>query len=334
MEDRKLCVVVVGKTFPGLTNKLLIRLLNLPGISGVVRVISSTESANCILRDKRLIYAVYESVDDLLNIDMPGYNTRHIQRKSVDEGIRTASNLGFTHVLKLRSDFLVTTIDVQRLYEKYNSLPQVYGLIFPGWRFRSCKIDLLSSFPDLWVFGSLTAMQLLYSMENICQNNLHFVPASMSTEFQSIDWHSLNSRHLQEPEPLIESIYDAHSELYAVWRERLRIDGVHVSHENLYGNFLLIADEAVRYFWINPSKKLFILRPKERLSEHKWWDKNLLAKGIKPIRQNPGWNETNVISVQARIKFKLKSAVCYIALAFWLSKQSICLLYKRVEIPA
>ena len=330
MKMNKLCVLVVGKTFSGITQNLLEHLLHFQGIDGVVRVTSSHESRELLLHDSRIAYTSYNSSFDLLNHDQPGYNTRHIQRKSMDHGTRVAAGLGFTHILKLRSDFLVKSIDVFGLYSKYRLLPQEYGLIFPSWRFRSCKIDMLSSLPDLWVFGSLSAINMLYSMDGIHQNNLHFVSPSVIDEYNSIEWSSLIASSANSHD-LVETIYDTHSELYTIWRERLRRSEISLSHDNLYGNYILFADESVRYFWVDPSKNIFILRPKQRLSEHKWWDKKLLAKGIVPTLENPGWNPTKKISFLDKILFKAVLTINYADLILWLSHQLVKSLSKSVQ---
>ena len=153
-----------------------------------------------------------------------GLSNRNLQRLSTAAGLALAEAEGCTHVLKWRTDMLPTCIRREDLLQWAGERP-VTGLpgriVMSAFRNLSADPDWLSSFPDLFAFGEIAAMKLLWSDEGFDYTRDHNLPPRMVDECQ---WCPVSPGRVRlgggEPEE-IRDTYNAHVECYALFKDRL-----------------------------------------------------------------------------------------------------------------
>ena len=134
---------------------------------------------------------------ELVLIDMPeapGFSHRNYQRKGTCAGILKAEELGCTHVLKWRTDMLPTRLDVNELlswsdYKVPEGVPS--RLVTCAFRNLSVQPDWFSSIPDLFAFGHIDILKMLWGEERIDFSKKMNPPEQMLREPRTIVTHAL-----------------------------------------------------------------------------------------------------------------------------------------------
>ena len=195
-----------------------------------------------------------------------GLNNRNLQRLSTSSGLRWMADQGCTHALKWRSDMLPTRLDVNLLLSLSREASEFsdYGRIVTCcFRNLSVTEDWFSSIPDLFSFGSIQAMQLLWAVDPCFSMEKDYnLPPHMEkevgyawTEGQSIE--------------LTGGYFCPETELYAWFRERVtEMTGRSWNHESIVRNFFRLIDhQDLGICWFGPQG----FRPIERAWVHPWW---------------------------------------------------------------
>lgn len=211
--------------------------------------------------------------------EAPGYSHRNYQRKATHAGIMRAEALGCTHVLKWRTDFLPTRLNVADLLAcSMHAVPAEVPSRMVTCAFRNLSVepDWYSSIPDLFAFGHVDMMKLLWGSEDIDYSLKMNPPGKMLAECG--------------PE-LLESrqgdVFCAESELYAHFRARLELlTGRRLSHPVIAREFMYLIDhERLGICWFAAAEGF---RPVIAGRGMPWWTERTWRTG-KPAIVAPGY---------------------------------------------
>jgi hypothetical protein len=200
----------------------------------------------------------------------PGFTSRNFQRKSTAKGIERARAEGCTHVLKWRTDMLPTTLDVKQLLAWSNHQVPAGAksrLVMPAFRTISIEPDYLSSIPDLFAFGHIDDMEILWNDDGFDYTQQYNIPP----EFKNSLLNLVSGNDLQD-------FYCAESELYANYQSRLRHHlGTGLTHKEIAEQRLRLIDyRELGILWFGPKTGF---RSVGQAWEHFWWtEKNWLKQ--------------------------------------------------------
>ncbi len=214
-----------------------------------------------------------------------GYSHRNFQRLSTAAGLRTARELGATHVLKWRTDMLATQLDIAKLlaWSQADVLTGMRSrLVTCAFRNLTVRQDWFSSIPDLFAFSDIDLMQMLWGDEDFDYGLQMNVPASMAKECGS-EWTLRKDAA---------GLYCAEAELYAIFKSRLQSYLVGTLHH---------IDIAKKYMRLIDHRRLGIcwfgeqgFRSIPQALQHPWWTESLWLRG-EPIVSEWAYPEAGLI---------------------------------------
>lgn len=237
-----------------------------------------------------------------------GYSHRNYQRYSTARGLEKAKELGCEYVMKWRTDMLPTKLDVHQLinWANYN-VPNGVSSRIVTCAFRNLTVyeDWFSSMPDLFAFGHIDMMEMLWGDDGFDYTKMMNPPQQMLID-EGEEW--MNRAD-------VSGYWCAESELYAIFKDRLQKKlAIELSHENIAKNYMRLFDhEKLGIVWFGENGKF---RPIFQAWQHPWWSES-------------AWNKQNSIEYISK-GYKLKNGFYFIREKFnWLIRlQQIGTQYK------
>ena len=193
----------------------------------------------------------------------PGLNNRNLQRLTTARGIKYAKDAGCDYVLKLRTDMLPGKINIDQLlaWSNYDVKPEMRArIVMPTFRNLSVEQDWFSTIPDLFAFGHISEMEMLWG-------DLDFdYSLDINLPKQMLSGDGGFSPNLLE---LTES-YCPEAELYAIFKSRLEDKvGGNLNHYKIAKNYLrLIEHNRIGMYWFHGDRGFRSIR---QAWEHPWW---------------------------------------------------------------
>lgn len=217
-----------------------------------------------------------------------GLSNRNLQRLSTAKGINAARAAGCDYVLKWRTDMLPTKMDISLLHQwaKFN-IPNgaKSRLVMPAYRNLSVDPDWFSSIPDLFSFGHISEMEMLWGDSGFNYSLDMNIPNEMAIE---IEGYISQSR-------LLGDIYCAESELYAIFKSRLQNKlSVQLSHSEIAKNYLRLIDyRRLGIYWFGRERGF---RSIHQAWEHPWWTEEIWRNGGNIQLELPGYQLSGISS--------------------------------------
>jgi hypothetical protein len=229
-----------------------------------------------------------------------GYSHRNFQRFSTAAGLRRAAELGATHVLKWRTDMLPTLLDVAQLlaWSKFDVPPGVSSrLVTCAFRNLSVRQDWFSTLPDLFAFGDIDMMAMLWGDDAFDYASGMNFPLALQAEADFRDWSS---------RPDFQGIYCPEAELYALFKGRLQIKlGVELTHAQIAKKYIRLVDhQQLGICWFGEPGKF---RSVTQALQHPWWTEQIWQSG-RPQITELGYPEEGFIK-KFRRKFLTPKAI-------------------------
>jgi hypothetical protein len=195
-----------------------------------------------------------------------GYSHRNYQRFTTARGLEIAKELGCVYVMKWRTDLLPTKLDVNQLIEWSNfDVPNGMASRIVTCAFRNLSVydDWYSSIPDLFAFGHLETMELLWGDEGFDYTKKMNPPAQMLID-EGEEWLSDEN---------VGGTWCAESELYTIFKDRLqRKLGIKLFHEVIAKKYMRLFDyDKLGLIWFGTKGKF---RPIYQAWQHPWWSEN------------------------------------------------------------
>lgn len=256
-----------------------------------VVIVSTWESEILKIQKKEHIHYIFSKPPKEF-----GYSNRNLQRISTSKGIKLAKQLNCNYVLKWRTDMLPLKLDVGKLVEYSNFNPDNYfksRIVTCAFRNLTVKPDWFSSIPDLFSFGHIDFMELMWSETYHDYSKKINYPIAMIDEVGS-DW--LNDSN-------IIGNYCAETELYAFFKSRIieKTNNI-VDHETLAKNyFYLINHKDLDIIWFGNNRTF---RPILSLY-YPWWTREtwLGVNKVKVLSYGYPANYFSKILLKIRIPF-------------------------------
>ncbi len=208
-----------------------------------------------------------------------GITNRNLQRLGVSEGLRVARAEGCNYVLKWRTDLLPTKLDVNQLIQlATTNIPNGVDsrIVTCAFRNLSVKPDEYSSIPDLFAFGSIKMMSMLWDDEGFDYTQSLNIPALMRKKYSKTDIEAINGVD-----------YCAETEVYAFFKYRLQaLLSKDLTHREIAENYLsLIDDKQLGILWFGRDKGFRSIKQAYHIP---WWRmKN--GKAFQPAVIVPGY---------------------------------------------
>lgn len=216
----------------------------------------------------------------------PGFSNRNLQRLSTAAGLRRARELGATHVLKWRTDMLPTRLDVRQLmrWAKSDVPPGMNSrLVTCAFRNLSVREDWFSTIPDLFAFGDLELMTMLWGDAGFdYERNMNIPDALLQDEGDA--W-------LHRPDAM--GVYCPEAELYAQFKNRLQ-ERVRqrLNHAVIAKTYMRLIDHRrLGICWFGASGQF---RPIAQALQHPWWTEVTWESG-RPTVAELGYPETTLL---------------------------------------
>ncbi|MBY0245773.1 MAG: WavE lipopolysaccharide synthesis family protein [Sphingobacteriaceae bacterium] len=168
---------------------------------------------------------------------VPGYSHRNYQRYTTAQGLRKAKELHSDYVLKWRTDMLPLKLNVNDLisksqYKPMNGLSRIVTCVF---RCMTIEQDDFSSIPDLFAFGHIDMMEMLWGDDYFDYSSQFNIPTSKLTEVAV----------LAATQGNVMGYYCSETELYCLFKDKLNTQlGVNFQHEYLLKNFFYLFNHA------------------------------------------------------------------------------------------
>lgn len=216
----------------------------------------------------------------------PGYSNRNFQRLSTAAGLRRAREMGATHVLKWRSDMLPTRLDVTQLMQwaQYEVPPGMNSrLVTCAFRNLSVRQDWFSTIPDLFAFGDIESMIMLWGDAGYDYARSMNIPDAMLQEEGDV-W--LNRTDVM-------GLYCPEAELYAQFKNRLQDKfGRRLIHPEIAGSYMRLIDHRrLGICWFGAPGQF---RPIAQALQHPWWTEAIWENG-RPTVAESGYPETTFV---------------------------------------
>lgn len=221
---------------------------------------------------------------------VPGYSHRNYQRYSTARGLDKAKELGCDYVLKWRTDMLPTKLNLNQLitWAHYN-VPDGMKSRIVTCAFRNLSIydDWFSSMPDLFAFGHIDTMELLWGDEEFDYTKMMNPPIQMITD-DGAEWMKRAD---------VSGYWCAESELYAIFKDRLHKKlNASLSHEQIAKTYMRLFDhDKLKIVWFDESGGS---RPILQAWQHPWWNEDT-------------WKNKNNVDYGKK-GYKLNSLVSYV----------------------
>lgn len=205
-----------------------------------------------------------------------GLSHRNYQRLSTSSGLSLAKRLNAEFVLKWRTDCLPTNFDLKKLikYSNYN-IPTGFSsrLVMPAFRNLTVNPDWFSSFPDHFAFGRIKEMELLWGDDDFNYQLDFNCPSRMFNNTSNIEMKDGNIRYNLND---YTSSYDAHTELYAIYKSRLqKLTNQEISHPEIARNYLfLINHNSLKICWFDSTGKF---RSITQALMYPWWTESIFS---------------------------------------------------------
>lgn len=217
---------------------------------------------------------------------VPGYTHRNFQRLSTAVGLRHAQELGATHVLKWRSDMLPTMLSVKQLlawscYKVPDGIPS--RLVTCAFRNLTVRQDWFSTIPDLFAFGDINVINMLWGDDLFDYERSINIPEEMMREVGT-EWSTRSDAV---------GLYCSEAELYAIFKSRLqRLYGVPLTHERIAKDFMRLFDHLrLGICWLGPQGQF---RSISQALQHPWWTERIWESG-KPAISDWGYSDRGFI---------------------------------------
>ncbi len=213
-----------------------------------------------------------------------GYTNRFLQRISTYQGLKYAKKIGCTHILKNRSDMIISNF--KPIFWTYLLKITNKKIISTPYRCCTAKPDFLSSICDYFQFGEIDQIMNLWRCENLNLNGELCLPEDISIKELEMISSKVN--------PIL---YCAESELYALLRDspickRYKL----YNHKKIIRElFLLIPIHLFGIIWFDDKSKFRILVP---ASEHPWW--SILNYFLEPTIFKPNYKYKAFLSLSIR----------------------------------
>ncbi|WP_017258043.1 WavE lipopolysaccharide synthesis family protein [Pedobacter arcticus] len=175
--------------------------------------------------------------------NVAGYNHRNYQRLSTAKGLETCKEIDVDFVMKWRTDMVPLNLNVDRLIAKalYNVPKNLTSrLVTCYFRCLTVEKDFLSSIPDLFAFGHISTMSILWGDEGFDYNKSFNSPKNITDKkMEAVTENNINSGYCPE------------AELYALFNERLEfVTKKNLHHEEILKNyFSLINHQDMDILW-------------------------------------------------------------------------------------
>lgn len=202
---------------------------------------------------------------EIIGLDKPsnyGITNRNLQRLGTAEGLRRAKERNCDFVLKWRTDLLPSKLNVDHLIRLAKSnVP--YGvdsrIVTCAFRNLTVSPDEFSSVPDLFAFGSIQMLTMLWDDSDFDYSLPLNLPKRMIEKYGAdfvtrIDEHN----------------YCAETELYAFLKYRLEAhQKLELCHQKIAENYLhLIDDEDLGILWFGRDKSFRSIKQAYHIP---WW---------------------------------------------------------------
>ena len=201
----------------------------------------------------------------------PGLSNRNLQRLSTASGLQAAKAAGCDYVLKWRTDMLPTKLDVNQLLNWTNyKIPNGMKsrLVMPAFRNLSVEPDWFSTIPDMFAFGHIEEMEMLWGDSEFDYSLSMNLPNEMLNNIK---------KTLSDSTSLVD-LYCAESELYAYFRSRLQVKlGIELNHPIIAANYFRLFDyHHLGIYWFGKERGF---RSIGQAWEHPWWTESAWQKG-------------------------------------------------------
>jgi hypothetical protein len=226
---------------------------------------------------------------EVIQSDKPsvaGYSHRNFQRFSTAAGIRRAKELQATHILKWRTDMLPTRLSVSQLLEWSNfQVPEGLAsrLVTCAFRNLTVKQDWFSTMPDLFAFGDISLMEMLWGDEGFDYSLPMNIPKAMLAEYGDSWINQTNS----------DGLYAAETELYAIFKAKLQhYLNRSLLHEQVAKNYMRLFDhKLLGICWFGQPGKF---RTITQALQHPWWTEAIWKDGT-PKTSEWGYPEDTLL---------------------------------------
>lgn len=217
-----------------------------------------------------------------------GFSHRNYQRYSTARGLEKARALGCDYVLKWRTDMLPTNLNVPQLITWANTdIPSLMSSRIVTCAFRNLTVheDWFSSIPDLFAFGHIDMMELLWGDEGFDYQQMCNPPHQMLLD-EGHEWLDKNQSG---------GLWCAESELYAIFRDRLQKKvGKDLTHDIIARDYMRLFDHSklgIVWFGSNGS-----FRPIMQAYEHPWWSEKLWSLSVSPTKVHNGYKTIGLLN--------------------------------------
>ena len=194
---------------------------------------------------------------------VPGISHRNYQRRSTAAGLLRAQELGATHVLKWRTDMLPTRLDMRQLLVwAHTDVPPGMSSRLVTCAFRNLTVaqDWFSTMPDLFAFGHIDTMQMLWGDAGFAYDQPMNRPPEMDREVDA-DWLTREDAG---------GVYCPEAELYALFKARLqRAIGKSLGHMEIARAYMRLVDHRrLGICWFGEGGTF---RSILQALQHPWW---------------------------------------------------------------
>lgn len=216
-----------------------------------------------------------------------GANNRNYQRLSTAAGIRLAEEMGCTHILKWRTDMLPVAMDVHRLVRLTEENPPTETgsrIVTCAFRNLTVVVDEFSSIPDLFAFGRLSMMKMLWGDEGFDFSRQMNFPLGVLEEDLKKASFGFN----------FDGCYGPETELYLYFRSRMeKLYGRKFHHKEIVMHFFRLIDhQDLKICWLVRGGGY---RSIVQAIQHPWWRVENWMRGDALISE-VGYPETNFIA--------------------------------------
>ena len=181
-----------------------------------------------------------------------GYSNRNLQRYTSARAIEYAEKLNCNFICKWRTDMLPTNFKLKDVLEEVKANNKLFIYSF---RCLTSSPDWYSSIPDLFAFGHIETIKLLWNDDDFDYNLSYNIPFELT-----------NSEILKDN--FIEN-WSPETELYAFFKSRLQKKyKINLDHEKILKDYCILVDYRkfkIIWFGNNTFRSIY------QAFEHPWW---------------------------------------------------------------